>query len=119
MRHHSIGRRAIWFGFCGAAAVALTASSAHAQATSVTGTIVDIAQNPDVPGRGLCIQTSPPIPNTWACLLPTNPLYRETTALLYAAFFASPKPQCYIYLAPTTSGSPGFPFYEIRNTDCH
>src|SRR3954466_7805240 len=37
------------------------------------------------PQRGMCVQMNPPLPGVWACLWRSNPLYKETTALLLTA----------------------------------
>lgn len=99
--------------------VLLGSTPAHAQSFYNSGTITTIDQNAQfAAGRGVCIQMSPAIANgPWACLSTSNGLYREITALLYAAYLAVK--QCSIELKPCVTGSIICPAYEIGDTNCH
>ena len=55
--------------------------------SSAAGKIIEIHQNGEVPGRGLCIQMEPALSTKgWACLYTNNALYKEITALLLTAY---------------------------------
>ncbi|MHC5727923.1 MAG: hypothetical protein ACYT04_56760 [Nostoc sp.] len=53
-------------------------------AASASGTINEYHLNPQIVGRGVCIQVNPTLPTVggWLCLWKDNPLYQEVTDLL-------------------------------------
>jgi hypothetical protein len=74
--------------------IMLSARTAEAWDAATTGVIVVLHLNSEpglAPTRGVCVQMVPALPASgygWACLRTANPLYKEITALLYAAYLS-------------------------------
>jgi hypothetical protein len=63
--------------------------AAFAQSQSASGLVSAYHLNSAIQGRGACVQLSPALPQTpWACLWQTTALYKESNALLLAAYLS-------------------------------
>jgi hypothetical protein len=98
---------------------AIYAQSAYADLYAGRIALIDVNEDNGLAGRATCVQLSPALPtDPWACLLTSNALYREITAVVYAAYFKNATtgtgPSC--VLTVNFVGGPAH--WEIRAVQC-